>query len=713
MEDSRKHGESKTKLLNPWMLNFQKLGLELKCPLCLSLFKRPMLLPCNHLFCNSCLDDCTTARSECAVCKAQYAQIDVRHVPFVENMVAIYRSLDATFCANLFQQRSSDDVRVLKPCQAFPKSTYCDKKAVKIPLNLPSSNEVGVCKNHKSNIAVYHKAEELDMCCGGGVDFCSAGKPNPTQSSLMEIGDREDCGVMEMDVNLVTQSAPGSSPFCDTKGSDIDCSDQDSEHPLPPERLEDYSLKRAGTGNGNLKKRMAQFRPESSASETEGLTRELKRQKNITFGDDHIQHSTTHHNKLVGSHSGQDVNFAKDPGAPMPANAPNDLYPSTSICSFCQSSKTSEVTGPMLHYANGSSVTGDAAMQPNVIHVHRICIDWAPQVYFVDEAIKNLKAEVARGAKLKCSKCGLKGAALGCYVKSCRRTYHVPCAMDISTCRWHHGDFLLLCPVHSNVRFPNEKSRPRKHSTEKHLASSQLPFQQLNPLEASQDDGQKLVFCGSALSTDEKVHLINFASRVGATVTKSWTSDVTHVIAATDANGACCRTLKVLMGILNGRWIVKMDWIKASMEAMNPVEEEPYEISLDNHGCYGGPKAGRLRALANEPKLFSGLKFYFSGDYVSIKKENLEDLVKGGGGSVLKSKDELEAKRHECEIASKLLVVYDPNPPQGCKLGDEVSIIWQRLNEADELAANTGYQVIDYTWILESIAAFKLQPFVS
>lgn len=53
--------------------------------------------------------------------------------------------------------------------------------------------------------------------------------------------------------------------------------------------------------------------------------------------------------------------------------------------------------------------------------------------------------------------------------------------------------------------------------------------------------------------------MINFASRIGATVTKFWTPDVTHVIAATDSNGACARTLKVLMGILNGQWILKMD----------------------------------------------------------------------------------------------------------------------------------------------------------
>lgn len=265
-------------------------------------------------------------------------------------------------------------------------------------------------------------------------------------------------------------------------------------------------------------------------------------------------------------------------------------------------------------------------------------------------------------------------------------------------------DYLLLCPSHSNVKFPNEKSNLDKQATQKHPVSSHLPSQQSNQLGAFQGDGKKMVFCGSALSNEEKVLLINFASKVGATVSKCWTSDVTHVIAATDANEACSRTLKVLRAILNGQWILKMDWIRACMKAMNLVEEELYEIDLDNQGCQGGPKAGRLRALANEPKLFSGLKFYFSGEYDSSYKKYLEDLVEGGGGVVLKSKDELEVGRD-----ANLLAVYNLDPPEGCELEDEVSILWHRLTEAENLTANTA----GHTWILESIAACKLQPFVS
>lgn len=40
---------------------------------------------------------------------------------------------------------------------------------------------------------------------------------------------------------------------------------------------------------------------------------------------------------------------------------------------------------------------------------------------------------------------------------------------------------------------------------------------------------------------------------------KKWDTSVTHVIASTDENGACKRTLKVLLGILEGKWILNVE----------------------------------------------------------------------------------------------------------------------------------------------------------
>lgn len=42
-------------------------------------------------------------------------------------------------------------------------------------------------------------------------------------------------------------------------------------------------------------------------------------------------------------------------------------------------------------------------------------------------------------------------------------------------------------------------------------------------------------------------------------VLKNLDPTVTHVIASTDENGACKRTLKFLMGILEGKWILTIE----------------------------------------------------------------------------------------------------------------------------------------------------------
>jgi BRCA1-associated RING domain protein 1 len=47
----------------------------------------------------------------------------------------------------------------------------------------------------------------------------------------------------------------------------------------------------------------------------------------------------------------------------------------------------------------------------------------------------NLEEEIERGEQLICSKCGVKGAVLGCSYPPCRRCYHATCALEID-CGW-------------------------------------------------------------------------------------------------------------------------------------------------------------------------------------------------------------------------------------------------------------------------------------
>ncbi|XVE77960.1 hypothetical protein DITRI_Ditri13aG0106100 [Diplodiscus trichospermus] len=673
--------QSSNRAMNPWVLHLQKLGLELKCPLCLNLFKRPVLLPCDHLFCDSCLARSTEFGSECPICKAQCSNRDLRPVTFMDNIVGVYRSLDAAFSANLLH-----------------------------------SLEDGVVKNDKfDNCSIQRCSKDK-----GGVEYNSAGKVDLLQPiSQKQVRASQESGSGPMEINQMDQASLSPPSYGTTKVSDNDSSDHS---------LGNYPAK--GVGKRSFDDRTSQKQDVSDLG-IDGHLWDSKRQKRLNYGPSEMGIKTTAHcqpdlqaQNLVTSncHLGSE-NGAPHSGADLPVTS-DDLNGNRAICGFCQSSRISDATGPMLHYVNGRPVTGDAVFCSNVIHVHISCIEWAPQVYYVGETVKNLKPELARGAKLKCSRCGLKGAALGCYAKSCRRTYHFPCAKEIPKCRWDHDNFLMLCPAHSSVKFPNEKSaygqslvKFANESSGNCVSTDHTVPTESGPPKSNfwgQPDGKKeWVFCGSALSSEEKFFLVKFARNIGVIVSKFWMPDVTHVIASTDEKGACTRTLKVLMAISNGKWVLKMDWIKACMEAMHPVNEEPYEISLDNHGCCDGPKTGRLRAFDNAPKLFDGFSFYFVGDFVSVYKEDLQNLVVAAGGIVLRTVDEGLVKQNNSDQAVKVIVVYNLDAPKGSELGEEVSIIWQRVNEAQDLATKIGGQVIGHTWLLESIAAHKLQPFVS
>ncbi|XP_024019175.1 BRCA1-associated RING domain protein 1 [Morus notabilis] len=689
-----------SRLLNPWVLNFQKLGLEFKCPLCLSLLNRPTLLPCNHVFCKSCLPGSTQFGVDCPVCKTHCVGRDLRHLPFMENMVTIYRCLDATFSAKLFQPAHSDAERVSMQSPASTNIRFGDQMNEELPENGQGDNS-GSGQSVDKQIGV-DKSGKVE-------NFIRECKRN--DKGLKHSG--EECTTVEIYMNPVSQSLPDSPPsFGDARGSDNDgyyrCSEHSSENSL---------AKRPSQDNDGSK--IGKLRTDSAGFGKDGNLREVKRQKQLNYGVLQLSGSSAVHFQDVSkfgalmTNSESKLQMISQPSVQAPKILDGQLVNKTT-CAFCHSSDISENTGTMLHYSSGKLVLGDEATLPNVIHVHKVCIDWAPQVYYVDDdRVENLKEELARGAKLRCSTCGHKGAALGCYVRSCRKSYHVPCAMGISKCRWDYEDFLILCPAHSSVRFPSEKPKSRKIIAKDHTLPA-IASCQLSNFVPSLDGEKKMVFCGSALSTDEKALLVKYGKMSGATVSKFWNPNVTHVIAATDDKDACTRTLKFLMAILNGRWIVKVDWLRACMEANCHVNEEPYEVCLDNHGCCDGPKNGRLRASDNAPKLFSGLNFYLVGDFLPSYKEDLQDLVTAAGGTVLRSREELVARSSkEAAPTPRALVVYNIDPLEGCRLGEEVAILFQRLSEAEDAASQTGSKVIGHTWLLESIAGYKLLPIVT
>ncbi|KAK9268132.1 hypothetical protein L1049_010572 [Liquidambar formosana] len=397
-----------------------------------------------------------------------------------------------------------------------------------------------------------------------------------------------------------------------------------------------------------------------------------------------------------------------------------ETIPNKIQCAFCHSSEDTEVFGEMIHYFNGKPVAADYNGGSNVIHSHRNCTEWAPDVYFEDDTVINLEGELGRSRRIKCSLCGIKGAALGCYEKRCHRSFHVPCAKKMPECRWDTVNFVMLCPIHASSKLPNEISgsqgKRRKKIIPKgqsHTQRAQVSVKHDTRMSWHLNSGgssEKIVLCCSALTTAEKEIVSVFEKLSGVAELKKWCSSVTHVIASTDENGACRRTLKILMGILEGKWILSIDWIKACMKAMKPVDEEQYEISVDVHGIKDGPRLGRLRLISKQPKLFDGFKFYFAGDFIPSYKGYLQDLVIAAGGTVLHRKPisgDQEALLSRSSATT--FVIYSLELPDKCDPSKNSLILDRRRSDAEALASSTEAKVASNSWILNSIAACKLQ----
>lgn len=643
--------------------------------------------------------------SECPVCKHQYFDREVKPALFMENIVTIYRSLDATFNANILQPVCSDD--------GHPASFKMDvnnkpkKENVEIAQDGNSSNRQSMILQTAMPSLLNGSAEELvarsfEKCITPesiqkqGFKVSSGDKPNLSNSMRKVVAGRHmDVGVSGIGFIRLEQLSPPLSS--DSKDMDGNCSDPSSTHTNAVR----YSPKRP-VENDVYGKNL-----ESNKRRTSGAkchTTEVKRQKKTTdqLNDTGLKTNGHPQTNALASENDLETKFVK----PL-SSGKSSVDLKSSPCAFCHSSKQTEGSGPMVSFVQGRKVEGNAANSPKATHVHEKCYTWAPRIFFKNGIIQNLEAEVSRANKLKCTNCGKKGAGLGCYMKSCPRSYHVPCAYDDFDCRWDCVEYLLLCPKHVSHNFPGEqKSKAGKHDSVER--TSTYPCKSLN-------GGKNLVLCGSALSSEEKCSLIEFARNSGTIVSKYWRPNVTHVIAAVDSNGACTRTLKVLMAILNGKWIVTVEWVKACVKAGCLVDEEPYEVHLDTHGCSGGPKAGRLRILNNGPKLFNNFYFYFIGDFVQAFKTDLLNLITTAGGTVIETKDQLLSSSNDADADVKRLnfVVYNADLSDCSEFEDEDSIKFQRFAAAEDVARECRSQIVGHTWILESIAACNVVPIIS
>lgn len=384
-------------------------------------------------------------------------------------------------------------------------------------------------------------------------------------------------------------------------------------------------------------------------------------------------------------------------------------------CAFCQSDDTTQESGEMVHYHNGKQVPAAFDAGASVVHCHKNCLEWAPDVYFEDDSVFNLANELARSKRIKCACCGIKGAALGCFETSCRKSFHLTCARLIPECRWDNENFVMLCPLHQFSKLPRETSgfKNKSHRKLARKSPSEVNTSQSHDNKWTWPSGspQKWVLCCSALSAAEKGIVSELAKIAGVPISTSWSPNVTHVIASTNMSGSCKRTLKFLMAILNGKWVISMDWVKTCMDLMEPADEMKFEVSTDVHGTADGPRLGRQRVINKQPKLFDGIQFYLHGDYTKSYRGYLQDLVVAAGGTVLQRKPVSRNHQKLLDESSLILIVYSIENQDKAKPGssDGMDTGCSRA-DAQALACASGGKAVSSAWIIDSIAACNLQP---
>uniref|UniRef100_A0A8C4SRG0 BRCA1 associated RING domain 1 n=2 Tax=Erpetoichthys calabaricus TaxID=27687 RepID=A0A8C4SRG0_ERPCA len=162
------------------------------------------------------------------------------------------------------------------------------------------------------------------------------------------------------------------------------------------------------------------------------------------------------------------------------------------------------------------------------------------------------------------------------------------------------------------------QTAPKRLSSPKALTLS-------GKLTVDQQKNEKLILASSGLSKQQQSQLSKLATLIKAGKAEQYNSCVTHIIIPDDHFPS---TIKCMLGMLAGCWILKFQWVKASLETGKQAPEEMFEAA-------DGSRHSRINRQQLLPGLFDGCYFYFLGSFKVPSKDDLIQLVKTGGGNIL------------------------------------------------------------------------------
>ncbi|NXU11815.1 BARD1 protein, partial [Pardalotus punctatus] len=215
-------------------------------------------------------------------------------------------------------------------------------------------------------------------------------------------------------------------------------------------------------------------------------------------------------------------------------------------------------------------------------------------------------------------------------------------------------------------------------------------------LSCSQPRNGPLGILGSSLSAEQQKLLGKLAAVLKAQRYTEFNSRVTHLVIP---DVPMPSTVKCMMAVLTGCWVLKFEWVQACLQSSVREQEEKYEVQ-------GGPQRGRLNREQLLPKLFDGCYFYFLGSFKRHQKSDLMELVKAAGGHVL-----VRQPKPDSDVTQSInIVAYHAEPTSDQRLCTQYVIYDVASKFQPEKIRQGKVWMAPSSWLIDCVMSFQLLP---
>ncbi|XP_069841320.1 BRCA1-associated RING domain protein 1 isoform X2 [Dendropsophus ebraccatus] len=245
--------------------------------------------------------------------------------------------------------------------------------------------------------------------------------------------------------------------------------------------------------------------------------------------------------------------------------------------------------------------------------------------------------------------------------------------------------------------------RPVDYAQTEEMKSALLQTQAKKQL-PSPGPAQKVVQCregaivilSSGLSAPQRTDLNKLVSLLKAEICSNYNSSVTHIIVGDEP---VLRTIKCMMALLSGCWILPYAWVKACLKTRRREPEELHEV--DN-----GPHRARLNKEQLLPSLLDGCHFYFRGCFKENKKEDLIELVKAAGGQIL-----IRQPKPDSDVTQTInTVAYHADADSDQRFCTQYIIYDNTSKFIPDRVRQGKVWFAPSSWLIECITSFHLLP---